>query len=134
MAKKKVIKLTESELREMIYEAVIPVLNEIDAATHARVHKATSMAKSDNQSGKYIHHVNPQKQETNDEIIGHGIELEPRAADSLISPYKDIHFMFYCKNLRQNTGIVLFSLSKLYELTKEKAILKGGFQNNGMHW
>lgn len=26
----------------MIYEAVIPVLNEIDAATYARVHKATS--------------------------------------------------------------------------------------------
>ena len=122
---KRVIRLTESELKEMIYEAVIPVLNEIDAATYARVHRATNQAKLDNQNGKFIHQVNPNKQETNDDIIAHGIDLEPRAADSMISPYKNIRYMFYCKNLRQNTGIVLFSLSKLYELTHEKAILKG---------
>ena len=132
---KKVIKLTESELKEMIYEAVIPVLNEIDAATYARVHRATNQAKLDNQNGKFIHQVNPNKQETNDDIIAHGIDLEPRAADSMISPYKDTRFMFYCKNLRQNTGIVLFSLSKLYELTHEKAILKGDivFNNQQMN-
>ena len=43
--------------------------------------------------------------------------------------------MFYCKNLRQNTGIVLFSLSQLYELTYEKAILKGNivFNNQQMN-
>lgn len=129
------IRLSESELREMIYEAVIPVLNEIDAATYARVHRATNQAKLDNQNGKFIHHVNPNKQETNDDIIAHGIDLEPRAADSMISPYKDIRFMFYCKNLRQNTGIVLFFLSKLYELTPEKAILKGDivFNNQQMN-
>jgi hypothetical protein len=127
---KKVIRLTASELREMIYEAVIPVLNEIDAATYSRVHKATKQAKLDNQNGKFIHQVNPNRQETNDDIIAHGIDLEPRAADSMISPYKDIRFMFYCKNLRQNTGIVLFSLSKLYELTHEKAILKGDIMFN----
>lgn len=132
---KKVIRLTESELKEMIYEAVIPVLNEIDAATYSRVHRATNQARIDNQNGKYIHQVNPNKQETNDDIIAHGIDLEPRAADSLISSYKNIHFMFYCKNLRQNTGIVLFTLSKLYELTKEKAILKGDivFNNQQMN-
>ena len=132
---KRVIRLTESELKEMIYEAVIPVLNEIDAATYARVHRATNQAKLDNQNGKFIHQVNPNKQETNDDIIAHGIDLEPRAADSMISPYKNIRYMFYCKNLRQNTGIVLFSLSKLYELTHEKAILKGDivFNNQQMN-
>lgn len=53
----------------------------------------------------------------------------------MISPYKDTRFMFYCKNLRQNTGIVLFSLSNLYELTTEKAILKGDivFNNQRMN-
>ena len=132
---KKVIRLTESELKEMVYEAVIPVLNEIDAATYSRVHRATNKARWDNQNGVFIHQVNPNKQETNDDIIAHGIDLEPRAADSMISPYKDIRFMFYCKNLRQNTGIVLFSLSQLYELTYEKAILKGNivFNNQQMN-
>lgn len=132
---KKVIRLTESELKDMIYEAVMPVLNEIDAATYARVHKATKKAKLDNQEGKFIHQVNPNKHETNDDIIAHGIELEPRAADSMISPYKNTRFMFYCKNLRQNTGIVLFSLFNLYELTSEKAILKGEivFNNQQMN-
>ena len=89
---KRVIRLTESELKEMIYEAVIPVLNEIDAATYARVHRATNQAKLDNQNGKFIHQVNPNKQETNDDIIAHGIDLGPRAADSMISPYKNIRF------------------------------------------
>ena len=132
---KRVIRLTESELKEMIYEAVISVLNEIDDATYARVHRATNQAKLDNQNGKFIHQVNPNKQETNDDIIAHGIDLEPRAADSMISPYKNIRYMFYCKNLRQNTGIVLFSLSILYELTHEKAILKGDivFNNQQMN-
>ena len=132
---KKVIRLTESELQEMVYEAVIPVLNEIDAATYSRVHRATNKARWDNQNGVFIHQVNPNKQETNDDIIAHGIDLEPRAADSMISPYKDIRFMFYCKNLRQNTGIVFFSLSQLYELTYEKAILKGNivFNNQQMN-
>lgn len=132
---KKVIRLTEAELKQMIYEAVIPVLNEIDAATYARVHKATNQARLDNQNGIYTHQVNPTKQETNDDIIAHGIDLEPRAADSLISPYKETRYMFYCKNLRQNTGIVLFSLVQLYELTHEKAILKGDivFNNQRMN-
>jgi hypothetical protein len=132
---KRVIKLTECELRQMIYEAVLPVLNEIDADTYSRVHKATNRAKSDNQKGNYIRQINATKQKTNDDIIAQGIDLEPRAADSMITPYKDIQYMFYCHNLRQNTGIVLFTLSNLYELTSQKAILKGEiiFNNNKMN-
>lgn len=125
MTKNKVIHLTREELSELIYEAVLPVLNEIDAREYARVHKSTNKARVDNQNGVLYHRINSNTIEPNDDIIAHGIELEPRAADSLISPFKDIRFMFYCKNLRQNTGIVLFSLSVLYELTDEKAVLKG---------
>jgi hypothetical protein len=53
----------------------------------------------------------------------------------MITPFKNIKFMFYCRNLRQNTGIVLFSLSQLFELTKQKAILKGNiiFNNQQMN-
>lgn len=43
--------------------------------------------------------------------------------------------MFYCHNLRQNTGIVLFQLDELYELTNNKAVLKGDivFNNKQMN-
>lgn len=132
---KKIIKLTENELKQIIYEAVMPMLNEIDAETYAKVHNVTNKAKLNNQQGNYIHTVNATKQESNDDIIAHGIDLEPRAADSMITPFKNIKFMFYCRNLRQNTGIVLFSLSQLFELTKQKAILKGNiiFNNQQMN-
>lgn len=132
---KKIIRLTESELKQMIYESVIPLLNEIDAASYARVHNFTNRARINNQQGNYIHQVSPNKQETNDSIIAHGIDLEPRAADSMIQPYKNVRYMFYCRNLRQNTGIVLFLLESLFELTKSKAVLKGNivFNNQQMN-
>lgn len=132
---KQIIRLTESELKQAIYEAVVPMLNEIDAATYAKVHNFTNRAKLNNQQGNYIHQVNPTKQETNDDIIAHGIDLEPRAADSMISQYKDTKYMFYCRNLRQNIGVVVFSLENLFELTKSKAVLKGNiiFNNQQMN-
>lgn len=117
---KKNIRLTEGEL----------VMNEIDAATYARVHRAISKAQAENQKGNYIHQVNPKKSETNDSIITRGIELESRAADSMIAPYKDIQFMFYSKNLRQNVAITLFKLERLFELTSDKAVLKGNIVFN----
>ena len=135
MARQVIKLLSESELGQIIYEAVMPIMNEIDAATYARVHNATHTAKINKQDSNYIHQVNPNKQETNDDIINHGIHIEPREADSMISPYKGIRFMFYCKNLRQNTGIVLFSLATLSELTKKKSVLKGDivFNNQQMN-
>ena len=132
---KKIITLTESELKEMIYNAVLPMLNEIGAKTYATVHQATNRAKQNNQQGNYIHQINATKQKTNDDIIAQGIVLEPQAADSMINPYKNIRYMFYCHNLRQNTGIVLFQLDELYELTNNKAVLKGDivFNNKQMN-
>lgn len=49
----KVIKPTEAELKQKIYEAVLPMLNEIDAVTYAMVHNATYRAKMNNQQGQY---------------------------------------------------------------------------------
>lgn len=131
---KKVVRITESQLSDLVSESVVGVLNEIDAKTYARVHRETNRARLDNQNGKYIHQVTSSRSETNDDIIIRGIDLEPRAADSMISPFK-AQYMFYCKNLRQNVGITLFTLEKLFELTSEKAVLKGNivFNQNVMN-
>ena len=104
---RKAVRLTQSELKQAIHEAVMPMMNENDAAAYAKV---TDWRK------------------TNDEIAVHGIDLE--AADAMISPYKDTKFMFYFRNLRQNTGIVVFSPEKLFELTESKAVLKGNMTVN----
>ncbi|MBR5332536.1 MAG: hypothetical protein IKV32_04480 [Muribaculaceae bacterium] len=111
---RKVITLTESELKENIYNAVIPMLNEIEAKTYAIVHQAT-------------------KQKANDDIITQGIDLERKVMDAIINPYKNIRYMFYCHNLRKNTGIVLFQLDELYELTNNKIVLKGDVIFNNKH-
>ena len=121
----KVIKLTEAELRQKIYEAVLPMLNETDAATYTRVYNATNRARVNSQQGQYTNQDGSKRPKSNDEIIARGIDLEPRAADSMITPYKATKYMFYCRNLRQNTGIVIFSLDRLFELNRDKAILKG---------
>ena len=39
---KKTIHLTENELKQMIYEAVMPMLSEIDAKTYTRVNNFTN--------------------------------------------------------------------------------------------
>ena len=61
---KKIIHLTENELKQMIYEAVVPMLSEIDAKTYTRVHNFTNNARKNNQQGNYVHQVNANKQET----------------------------------------------------------------------
>ena len=128
---KKVKILTREQLEDIIAESVITVMNEIDAKTYSRVHKASVRARKENQKGNFTHKMNDRKVETNDEIIAHGINLEPMAADSMISSYKG-KYMFYCKNLRQNVGITLFTLKELFELTSTKAILKGDVVFNNM--
>ena len=129
--------LTEEQLKEIIYESVITTMNETDAAAYSRAHKATihNARKNNKDESNVVHQVNQTKSETNDGGIAHKIDLDSQTADSMISPYKNIRYLFYCRNLRQNTGIVLFSLVSLYELTNEKAILKGNvvFNNHEMN-
>ena len=79
---KKIITLTESELKEMIYNAVLPILNEIGAKTYAIVHQATNRAKQNNQQGNYIHQINATKQKTNDDIIS---KLNDEKKDGFLS-------------------------------------------------
>ncbi len=114
--------LTKDELRELVAEATI---NEIDGKTYARVHNATIKAQKDVLNNVA---VSPQGRQNMDVIV-RGIDLDPRAADSLISPYKT-KYLFHCQNLRGAASILIFELKQLYELTPQKAILKGDITFN----
>lgn len=123
---KRTIILNENEFRVLIKHALNEVLSEIDGQTYARVHNATMQAQKNQLSG--VASTNPRK--TNMDIIQHGISLDPRAADSLIRPYKS-DYLFHCKNLRGAAAITIFTLEELYCLDTQKAILKGNITFNG---
>ena len=125
MAKKN-IRLTEQEFRTFIKHAVNETLSEIDGATYARIHNATMRA----QQNQLLNKTSESPKRTNLELILKGIELNPKTADSLITPYKT-DYLFHCQNLRGTAAITIFHLDELYELTPQKAILKGNIVFNG---
>ena len=122
---KKVIRLTKEELHNLITEATNQALLEIDGKTYSRVHNATMQAQKD-----LLNNIpNSPQGRSNMDVIERGIDLDPRAADSLITPFKT-KYLFHCQNLRGAAAITIFDLKQLYELTPQKAILKGDITFN----
>ena len=122
---KKVIRLTKEELHILITEATNQALMEIDGKTYSRVHNATMRAQKD-----LLNNIpNSPQGRSNMDVIERGIDLDPRAADSLITPFKT-KYLFHCQNLRGAAAITIFDLKQLYELTPQKAILKGDITFN----
>lgn len=122
---KKIVRLTESELYSLIEEATNQALMEIDGKTYSRVHNATMQAQQD-----LLNNIpNSPQGRPNMSVIVRGIDLDPRAADSLITPFKT-KYLFHCQNLRGAAAITIFDLKQLYELTPQKAILKGNITFN----
>ena len=122
---KKVIRLTKEELHNLITEATNQALLEIDGKTYSRVHNATMQAQKD-----LLNNIpNSPQGRSNMDVIERGIDLDPRAADSLITPFKT-KYLFHCQNLRGAAAITIFDLKQLYELTPQKEILKGDITFN----
>lgn len=122
---KRTIKLTEQELHSLVLEATNTVLSEIDGKTYSRVHNATMKAQQDLLNNIEL---SPNGR-CNMGIIERGINLDPRAADFLITPFKN-KYLFHCQNLLGAAAITIFDLKRLYKLTPQKAILKGGITFN----
>ena len=117
---KQKITLTEQELTAIVKHSICEALNEIDGATYARIHNSTMAAQQRQLDGTPS--TNPRR--TNVDTIIKGISLDPKAADSLISPYKT-DYLFHCQNLRGAAALTVFELEQLYLLNEDKAILKG---------
>ena len=73
---KKIIRLTESELNQIIKEATAKVMNEMDAATYSRIHNASHRAMQDIQNGNYERTVNGRDFINNDDIISRADSME----------------------------------------------------------
>lgn len=117
---RKVKKISEKELSELVHNLNKYNLNEIDGKTYSRINNTTIKAQQNRLNGGST--TNGKRD--NLSIITKGIELEPLAANSLIEPYKKV-YMFHGQNLRKNAAILLFQLDELSKLDAEKTILKG---------
>ena len=106
---KKVIRLTESELNQLIKEATSKALNEMDAATYSRIHNASHRAMQDIQNGNFQRSVNGTKVVDNDDIISRADSMEPDVQSHWLSNYIGQTFKFFGRSQMGLPAHVLFT-------------------------
>lgn len=127
---KKVIRLTESKLNQIIKEATAKVMNEMDAATYSRIHNASHRAMQDIQNGNYDRLVNGKKKINNDEIINKADELEPIAQAHWLKDYVGQTFKFFGRSQMGLPAHVLFTFERVTKLEPNKTVLVGSVTFN----
>lgn len=127
---KKVIRLTEDELKQLIKEATARVMNEMDAPTYSRIHNASHWAMQDIQNGNYERSVNGKKKVDNDDIISKADELEPRAQAHWLKDYVGQTFKFFGRSQMGLPAHVLFTFERITKLEPNKTVLVGSVTFN----
>ena len=125
---KKVIRLKESELREMVHKAAAAALKEIDGKTLSRVPNAAITAMDSIQNGVYdktIKSTLRNKTISNDDEIIRADEMLPRAIQSFLSSYKDYQFMFFAYRREGNPIHLLFKVDNIKKNMDGISILSG---------
>ncbi len=127
---KKVIRLTEEELRQLIKEATAKVMNEMDDATYSCIHNASHRAMQDIQNGNYERTVNGRDFVDNDEIISSADELEPRAQAHWLKDYVGQTFKFFCRSQMGLPAHIIFTFEKITKFEPNKTVLVGSVTFN----
>lgn len=125
---KKVVRLTESQLNEIIRSAVDIALNEIDGKTLSRVPNAATTAMDNIQKGishKTIKSTLRNKTVSNDSEIIRANEMMPRAIQSFLAPYKNANFMFFAYKRTGNPVHLLFNVDNIKKNMGGISILSG---------
>ena len=108
---KKIIRLTESELNQIIKEATAKIMNEMDAATYSRIHNASHRAMQDIQNGNYERTINGRDFVDNDEIISRADSMEQNVQAGL-------------------PAHVIFTFERITKLEPNKTVLVGSVTFN----
>lgn len=121
---KKVIKLTESELSEMIKDITMSVLNETDMETYARLWEASKNAQKQLQQGNYTEKVGKvEHTRNNDTQFDRSKAIDK---DVLMSALEK-PFMFFAKSGRDFGCRVIFELGSAPKIKiKEDEIVLDG--------
>ena len=123
---KKVIKLTESELSEMIKDITMSVLNETDMETYARLWEASKNAQKQLQQGNYIEKVGKvERTRNNDTQFDRSKAIDKDALMSALEKHKTSPFMFFAKSERDFGCRVIFELSSAPKIKEDEIVLDG---------
>lgn len=146
--KRKIIKqLTIDEVAEIIKNAILEALNEMDGATYAKLYNASRRAKVDNQNGIYTksYNINQVEKDTNGETIKTPIRTKTVLNDDVIlraqkmqepvqqhwlSKYIGKTFKFYGEDRLGLTANILLKFQKITNLSDDKTILVGDITYN----
>ena len=138
---KKVIRLTEEELHNLVKQIIEQSLNGIDEKTHANVSDATTMATNKLQNGMSQKNTTSKASGNkhiidNNDIIDNAAGTEQRANQSLLRPFINEQVMFYAVNRLGRTVRLIFQVEDIKKLMDNIAILSGnviydGCQMNG---
>lgn len=116
---RKIIRLTEDELRQSIFEAVVPMLNEEDAAIYTRVYNASHRIRKDNRQS-----VNGPLVDKNNER-NRSRQTEPNVQVHELDKFIGKDFRFYSENELGLVVIIKFVFSKVKKLAYHNTILTG---------
>lgn len=121
---KKIIKLSEEELRQVIYEAVVPMLSETDAATYSRIHNASHRATQGIQSGNNAR-TNGRKCVDNNDVINRTDKIGPVVQSHWLKDFIGKTFKFFSRTQMGLVANVLFKLENVKKSDYNKTILVG---------
>ena len=127
---KKIKRLTEDELKQLIKEATAKVMNEMDAATYLRIHNASHRTTQAIQNGNNEWTVNGRDFVDNDEIICSADELEPRVQAHWIKDFVGQTFKFFGRSQMGLPAHVLFTFDQVSKLEPNKTVLVGSVTFN----
>lgn len=131
---KKVIKLTEQELRSIIQDSVNAVLSETDGKTFAKINKASKRAKDDIQNGNptSMQVINNKSEGSrrfveinNGDTITKTTNMQPEVQQHWLKDYVGKTFNFFTEDRLNLIAHLLFTFEKATKLDVKKTILVG---------
>lgn len=123
---KRIIRLTESELSEMIKDITMSVLNETDMETYARLWAASKNAQKQLQQGNYIEKVGKvERIRNNDTKFDRSKAIDKDVLMSALEKHKTSPFMFFARSGRDFGCRVIFELSSATKIKEDEIVLDG---------
>ncbi|MDE5826192.1 MAG: hypothetical protein K2H57_01320 [Duncaniella sp.] len=123
---KKRIRLTESELSQLIHDITVSVLNEADMETYARLWAASKKAQKDLQNGNYQEKLGRVGRiRNNDQKFDRAKAIDMDVLQSALQKHKNYKYMFFAKSGRDIGCRVIFELNSAPKIKDDEIILDG---------
>lgn len=124
--RKKIVRLTEGELSQLVHDITMSVLNEADMETYARLWAASEKAQKDLQKGNYQEKLgNIGRIRNNDQKFDRAKAIDMDVLQSALQKHKNQKYMFFAKSGRDIGCRVIFELASAPKIKDDGIILDG---------